>query len=168
MRAIQIYLPHPKHVEIHRIFVKARPGIAWEAARRFDGAKIPWVRLLFDIREIPVRLLGRKPEQDRRLGVDQVAINGIGFMILHENPGKEVVVGAVGRFRHLNIPFAELKPDDFAHFNEKGWGKLAWAISVEPYLNGSTISFELLTTATDEASWKNSTVIINSSRSARI
>src|SRR5690348_6956935 len=102
MRAIQNYLPNPQHTEVHRIFVNASPTRAWRAARHFDGAKIPWVRLIFDLRDIPDLIRGNKPNaEDRRLGVDQVAENGKGFMILYEQPGREVVVGAVGQFWHL-------------------------------------------------------------------
>jgi len=155
MRAIQSQLPNPRHVEIHRIFVKAKPDVAWQAARHFDASTIPWVRLLFDIRSVPDLVRGCVPDQeDKRLGVDQVSQSGEGFMVVHETPGREVVVGAVGKFWHLNIPFAEIEPEEFRAFNKPGWGKLAWAIAVESFAEGSTISFELRTTATDEESWK--------------
>jgi hypothetical protein len=156
MRTIQHYLPNPRHTEINRIFVKAKPDVAWQTARHFDAADIPWVRLLFDIRAIPDLLKGKKrSEEDRSVGVDQVARQGTGFMILEEKPGREVVIGSVGQFWHLNIPFASVSPADFHAFNEPGWGKLAWAISVEPFGEGSTISLELRTTATDDESWGN-------------
>lgn len=154
MRAIQAYLPRPRHCDVHRIFVQAKPEVAWEAARHFDGAQIPWIRFLFDLRHIPDLIRGHKPDaEDRRLGLDQVAERNKGFKILYENPGREVVVGAIGQFWHLDIPFVEIDPDDFAHFHEKDWGKVAWAVTVEPYQDGSTISFELRTTATDDKSW---------------
>jgi len=154
MRPIQAFLPNPRHTEIHRIFVNSKPDVAWQAARHFDGAKIPWVRMIFDLRNIPDLIRGHKPdESDRRLGVDQVADSGKGFIILKEDLG-DVVVGAIGQFWHLNIPFAAVKAENFEKFNEAGWGKLAWAISVKPYLEGSVISFELRTTATDEVSWE--------------
>jgi hypothetical protein len=155
MRAIQHQLPNPRHVELHRIYVKAKPEVAWPVARHFDASTIPWVRMLFDIRSVPDLIRGRVPDEaDRRIGVDQVADSGEGFMIVHETPGKEVVVGAVGQFWHLNIPLAQVKPEDFREFTEPGWGKLAWAIAVEPFLDGSTISFEVRTTANDEESWR--------------
>ncbi len=155
MRSIQHYLPNPRHIEINRIFVKAKPEIAWQTARHFDAADIPWVRLLFDIRAIPDLLTGKKrTEEDRSVGVDQVARQGTGFIILEEKPGREVVIGSVGQFWHLNIPFAMVNPADFRDFKEPGWGKLAWAISVEPFGEGSTVSLELRTTATDDESWE--------------
>jgi hypothetical protein len=104
---------------------------------------------------LPDLLRGReRTEADRSVGVDQVARSGTGFMILGEKPGQEVVVGSVGQFWHLNIPFATVAPQDFCDFREPGWGKLAWSISVEPYGEGSTIALELRTTATDETSWE--------------
>ncbi|MCL5997208.1 MAG: hypothetical protein M1546_14310 [Chloroflexi bacterium] len=75
-------------------------------------------------------------------------------MIVQEPPGREVVVGAVGQFWRLNIPFAEVKPDEFRAFHQPGWGKPAWAIAVEPFATGSTVSFELRTGATDEERWR--------------
>jgi hypothetical protein len=154
MRAIQRHLPNPRHIELGRIAVDAPPDAAWQAARHFDGATIPWVRLMFDARALPARALGHAPEEDRRLGVDQVIESGKGFMVVEERPGEEVVVGAVGRFWHMDIPFAQVAPADFASFDEAGWGKVAWAIRVEPYGRGSLIAFELRTSATDDASWR--------------
>jgi hypothetical protein len=74
-------------------------------------------------------------------------------MILYEEPGREVVVGSVGQFWHVDIPFLHIGPEEFKNFQAPGWGKLAWAITVEPYEDGSTISLELRITATDEESW---------------
>ena len=154
MRSIQKYLPDPHHSEIKRIFVRATAAEAWQVARHFDASVIKWVRLLFDIRTFPEVLTGKHHSQkDHRLGIDQITENDTGFMILDEVEGRGVVVGSVGQFWHLNIPFADIHPSAFKEFNEPGWGKLAWAISVEPYLNGSTISLELRTTATDNDSW---------------
>ena len=156
MRAIQHYLPNPRHIETIRIFVNAKPPEAWAAARHFDAASIPWVRALFDLRTLPDRLKGRQPKvEDISIGVDQVTDAGKGFKLLREIPGREVVIGSVGQFWHLNIPFASVEPDDFRDFQAPGWGKLAWAIAVEPYRKGSTISLELRTTATDQDSWQH-------------
>ena len=155
MRAIQAQLPNPRHVETMRIFVDAAPEVAWNTARHFDMSAIPWVRFLFSLRTITDLFHdGPHEQEDKRIGVDQIAEHGKGFMIVHETPGKEVVVGAVGQFWHLTILFATIPPEAFSGFDEPGWGKLAWSISVEPFLTGSTISLELRTTATDEESWK--------------
>lgn len=155
MRAIQRYLPKPRHVEVNRIYVRASPENAWETARHFDMGQIHWVRLLFNIRTLPDWLSGKKStHEDPRIGVDQVAENDKGFHILEEIPGREVVVGAIGQFWHLHIPFMEVAPAEFRDFDTPGWGKVAWAISVEPFGEGSTIGLELRTAATDDAAWE--------------
>lgn len=156
MRAIQTCLPHPHHTEMMRIFVAATPEVAWQQARHFDMSSVSWVRFLFNLRTIPSLLHHERAHfNDEKIGgIDQIAANGKGFMILHETPGREVVVGAVGKFWHIDIPFKTVSPAVFASFRDPGWGKVAWSISVEPYLSGSTIAFELRTGATDEDSWK--------------
>ena len=154
MRLIQKYLPHPRHTEVHRIFVKAKPEKAWETIRHFDVGEVPWIRLLFDIRTLPDKLKGKPKAQDRRLGVDQITDSGNGFFVAEEIPGREVVVASVGKFWHLNIPFAKVTPEKFKNFNTPGYGKLSWSILVEPYEEGTVITLELRTTATDEDSWK--------------
>jgi hypothetical protein len=152
MKSIQKYLPNPRHVEVMRIFVAAKPDKAWHAARHFDMSETPWVRLLFHLRTITDRFHKRGKEV-AGLGVDQITESGKGSIILYEDSGREVVVGSIGQFWHLTIPFKEIKPEEFASFHTPGWGKLAWAISVEPYFTGSTICVELRITATDKGSW---------------
>ncbi len=155
MRGIHSFLPDPKHTEVNRIFVQAKPDVAWEAIRHFDGASMFWVKLLFELRDVPNILHGRtRTEADDRIGIDQIVESGTGFKILQEIPGKEVIIGSIGRFWQPQITFLEGEPDDFESFDEPGYGKLAWSITVEPYLQGSTICLELRTTATDKESWE--------------
>lgn len=154
MRGIQSFLPDPRHTEVNRIFVEAKPDIAWEAIRHFDGASISWIKLLFRLRDVPNIILGKShPDADDHIGIDQIAKAGTGFHILNEIPGKEVIIGSIGRFWQPHIIFKEVPVEDFESFDEAGWGKLAWSITVEPYLHGSTICLELRTTATDDDSW---------------
>lgn len=154
MRTLQALLPNPRHVEVDRIFVAAPPEAAWPVVRNFDPEAVPWVHLLFALRTLPERLMHPERAQAApRVGLDQLG-KAEGFMILRETPGKELVVGSVGQFWHLSIVFAKVAPADFPAFDTPGWGKLAWALTVEPFMGGSTIGMELRTTATDEASWK--------------
>jgi hypothetical protein len=155
MRAIQTFLPNPCHSEIHRIFVNAEPAEAWQQARHFDMSEVSWVKLLFDIRTLPERLFTKeKVAESKSLSIDEITKSETGFILLDEIPGKEVVVGSVGKYWHLKIPFYKITPENFKSFDDPGYGKIAWAVSVEPFRNGSTISFELRIAATDETSWK--------------
>lgn len=154
MRAIQDYLPNPRHTEVRRIFVNASPEEAWQVARHFNMAEIPWIRLLFDVRTLPDHFSANEPREKTQLGVDDITQRDTGFIVLREVPGRSVVVGSIGQFWHLRIPFERVTPGTFKEFNQTGFGKIAWSIEVEPYAAGSTIALELRTTATDEESWK--------------
>ncbi|MBK7084475.1 MAG: hypothetical protein IPH53_07320 [Flavobacteriales bacterium] len=107
----------------------------------------PGCGFLFDLRTLPERMRGVDVPlaKDSGLGVDDIASHGHGFMLLEEKPGEEVVVGAIGQFWHLNIPFHDVAPRDFASFHEPGWGKVAWCIRVEPAMAG--VGRETLTCA---------------------
>ena len=73
MRAIQKFLPNPRHTEIYRIFVNAKPGVAWSAARHFDMSDIFWIRLLFDIRTLPNVLAEQSGSSMKHgLGIDEI------------------------------------------------------------------------------------------------
>jgi hypothetical protein len=154
MRAIQAFLPHPRHTEVRRIFVNASPEEAWQVARHFNMAEIPWIKLLFDVRTLPDRFSGNHPREKTQLGVDDITHGDTGFIVLCEEPGRSVVVGSIGQFWHLKIPFERVIPEGFKDFNRPGFGKVAWSIEVQQYGAGSTIALELRTTATDEESWK--------------
>jgi hypothetical protein len=118
-------------------------------------SQVPWIRLLFNIRTLPENTSGFKDKNRLRgLGIDAITQGDSGFSILQEKPGQQVVVGAIGKFWRLNIPFKKVAPHQFNAFSEPGYGKVAWSISVEPYLEGSTISLELRISATDQDSWR--------------
>jgi len=117
-------------------------------------SEVPWVRFLFQTRTLAAKLSGEKINFKKEgIGLDQIEEENEGFKILYEK-GMEVVVGSIGQFWHLKMVFAEFDPLTFSEFKEPGWGKIAWAIRVEPFEKGSTISFELRISATDEDSWK--------------
>ena len=155
MRAIQKYMPNPRHYETTRIFVNAKPNEAWQAIRHFNVSSIPWVNFLFKLRTFGDIIRNDKPSfGDTKKGmIDEIADHNEGFIILEEDPGTSVVIGAIGKFWHVNIPFMPITPKHFNLFSEPGWGKVAWSITVEPYMTGSTICFDLRTTATDQPGW---------------
>jgi len=154
MRSIQKLLPHPRHIEQRRIFVEAKPKVAWERVRHFNLAEVSWVRILFQVRTLAAKISGEKIDfKNDGIGIDQIEKDNTGFKIIYEEPGKEVVIGSIGQYWHLKMVFAKFDRSTFTNFDQPGWGKIAWAIRVEPYKNGSTISFELRISATDEDSW---------------
>jgi hypothetical protein len=71
-----------------------------------------------------------------------------------ERPGREIVFGAVGVFWGTDISFNDkLEPDQFAGFDEPGWGKIACSFSTLPYgTHRALLNYECRTRTTDSTS----------------
>jgi hypothetical protein len=59
-------------------------------------------------------------------------VQALGWRVLAENPGRELVIGAVTQPWKSNVEFRGLEPDEFVAFNDPGYAKIAWTIEVEP------------------------------------
>lgn len=88
------------------------------------------VRTLFNVREI---FLGAGPDKDNAPLpglIEQAKLWGWG--VLAENPGREIVFGAVTQPWLARPVFHALSPDEFAAFREPGFAKIAWTLRVDP------------------------------------
>jgi hypothetical protein len=56
----------------------------------------------------------------------------LGWGILADVPGREVVVGAVTKPWEANVKFTALAPDKFAAFNEPDYVKIVWTLRADP------------------------------------
>ena len=102
---------------------------------------------------IGARLRGQSYPPMLSSGIDDITRPGSGFLVLGEEPGREVVVGAVGKFWQPAIEYASVTAAGFTAFDRAGFGKLAWCIRVDPREGGgSWVGFELRVGATDPAS----------------
>ena len=123
------FLPLYEIVERHQIRVAAPAAVTLDAARDVDLQASPVVRAIIRAREI---ILGATPV-DRRPPRGLLAeTQSLGWGVLADVPGREVVVGAVTRPWEANVTFRALAPDQFAAFNEAGYVKIAWTIRVDP------------------------------------
>ena len=76
----------------------------------------------------------------------------IGWRVLADAPGREVVVGAVTQPWRANVTFHGLSPDEFAEFNEPGYVKIAWTLRADPITpTESVFRTETRAIATDAA-----------------
>lgn len=143
--------------QIDRMAVAAAPADAYAAARNVDMYRIPFVRGLFELRIAPDRLvawLRREPyAANLSSRIEDIARPGSGFLVLGEVPGREVVVGSIGKFWQPTIEFAQVAAAEFKDFAQPGYGKLAWCIRVDPRAGGgSWVTVELRVGATDPRS----------------
>jgi hypothetical protein len=56
----------------------------------------------------------------------------LGWRVLAEVPGRELVVGAVTLPWEANVKFHGLSPGEFAAFNEPGYVKIVWTLRADP------------------------------------
>jgi hypothetical protein len=106
-------LPRFDHRETHGIRVAAPAGRVLDAVREVAPADAPLLRLLFALRGLPAA--AREPvwaQLTRR-----------GFFELAEEPGRELVAGAIGRPWRLLEPLR--RDADFPTWEQAGWAKMA-------------------------------------------
>lgn len=145
---IDRYMPEYDMVEHHSIDVDADPETAYTAARSTDlGRSIP-IQILFGIRSIPAYLRGqRRPILSLTIG----DLTSVGFVVLEEQPGVELVVGAVGRFWRPTRNIERIHAEDFGQFQEPGFAKGVMNLRVDDDAPGSILSTETRVVCTDGA-----------------
>jgi hypothetical protein len=116
-------------VERHQVRVAAPAAVTLDAAREVDLQASPVVRAIFRAREI---ILGATPVDRRPPRGFLAEMQSLGWRVLADVPGREVVAGAVTRPWEANVTFRALPPDQFAAFNEAGYVKIAWTIRADP------------------------------------
>jgi hypothetical protein len=141
-------MPAYEIVERHHIRVAAPAALTLDVARNADMQATPIARAIFRAREV---LLGADapPRQPRGL-LDEV--QSLGWGLLAEEPGREVVVGAVTRPWEANVVFRAVPADQFAAFAEPGYVKIAWTLRADPLDDGASMfRTETRAVATDAA-----------------
>jgi len=108
MTLIDDFMPSYSFREVDHVAVAADVVATWTAMRALDLYRIRWVRTLFQLRTPPsriaARLHGRQLTSEPTARIEDIT-NETGFLILGEEPGREVVVGSVGKFWQTKIDF---------------------------------------------------------------
>ena len=143
------FLPEYDVYERHSIVVNATPDVTLAAARNQDIFDAPLVNAIFKAREWT---MGARPDVDHRGQGLLGTTLALGWRVLEDVPGREIVVGAVTRPWLANVTFRGIAPDAFRGFNEADYVKIAWTLRVDPLDNGTRCLFttETRAVATDE------------------
>ncbi len=156
MTSLDRVIPTPALVETDEIDLAATPSRVWELVRHGNLGESPLVHALFAMRTLPERIALRKVPQ-LTLCIDDMksSTERPGFQVLAEEEGREVVIGAIGKAWHLEIPFVHLRDaEEFRTFREPGFVKVAWSLRVTPLGDSDTRLFlEVRVDATDPDSW---------------
>ena len=122
------YMPAFEVAEQNDVQVAAPAAITYEVLRAMDPLDSPLVRAIFRGRELLLGAEHGSPQQRQSI-VDQTV--ALGWRVLAEEPGREIVVGAVTKPWEPNVTFRGLPPDEFVAFSEPGYVKIAWTLAVE-------------------------------------
>jgi hypothetical protein len=144
---IDDYLPVYDVSEHHEADLRVPPDVAFASARGLNLRHSPLSTLLFLIRGVP-HLLRGKARLTRDLGLQQFL--EAGFTILEEDPGTELVLGAVGRFWQLTRGIPPIDADEFVGFATPGYCKAVMNLRVEPDGAGSRLVTETRVLATSD------------------
>ena len=108
---------------------------------------LPVVRSIFKAREL---ILGSEPDAGTHPRGLLELMKAIGWGVLAEVPGREIVMGAVTQPWQANVVFRPLPPDRFATFDEPRYVKIVWTLRAAPVgAHASIFRTETRAVATD-------------------
>jgi hypothetical protein len=122
------FMPVFDVVERHHIHVAAPAAVTLGVARDMNLFDQRVVRAVIRGREL---ILGAAPDRRPRPRGLLAEAQALGWVILAETPGQEIVVGAVTRPWEANVTFRSLPPETFAAFNEPDYVKIAWTLRAD-------------------------------------
>jgi hypothetical protein len=130
------FMPRYDVVERHHIPVAAPVAMTLAAAREQDLLQSALVRAIFKTRERVLRAVPDDREQPREL---LAAMRSLGWGVLADAPGREIVMGAVTKPWEANVRFRALRPDEFRSFSQPGFVKIAWTLRADPVDAGTSV-----------------------------
>ncbi|HEX6162502.1 MAG TPA: hypothetical protein VFZ31_03995 [Vicinamibacterales bacterium] len=126
---IDRFIPHPEVIEHNQIAVNAPADIVLAAAKEMELMSSPLVRSIIKAREL---VLGGEPDERPHPAQLLDQMKSIGWVVLAEMPGREVVMGAVTQPWQAAPVFRSIPPDEFLAFAEPGYVKIAWTLRASP------------------------------------
>lgn len=141
---IDQFLPRFDAVESHMTIVRAPADQVWAAIRSADFGSNGIVRALFAIRALPAFLTTPREALSRArtpvhapLTLDAALSHG--FIILGEEPGRELLLGTAGRFWGARGALCHIDAATFTTFNEPGAAQAAWNFEVRHLVGNRTV-----------------------------
>ncbi len=123
------FMPEYEAVERHQIRVAAPAELALDIARRRDLLDSRLVRAIFEARQVILGGVPAAPRTPRGIVDECVAL---GWVVLAEEPRREIVLGAVTKPWEANPVFRSIPPAEFRTFSEPGYVKIVWTLRADP------------------------------------
>ena len=113
----------------HGVAINAPADLTFDVIKNTDFERSPIVRAIFRAREILLR--ARSAEQPV-YGAFIEEITALGWTILAEEEGHEIVLGTVTQPWQPNPVFRSLPSSEFVRFKDPGFAKIAFTLRVDP------------------------------------
>lgn len=130
---LDVFMPTYDIVERHHIGVAAPAEVTFNALMDMELDESLLIRAIFKGRQL---LLGADDERTTA-GRSLVEVTKeLGWVVLAEMPGHEIVMGAVTRPWEPNVVFRSIPAEHFAAFNEPDYVKIVWTLradAIGPY-----------------------------------
>jgi hypothetical protein len=123
------FMPAYEIVERHHVRVAAPAEVTFAAAGAIDPNQSAIVRAIFKGRELA---MGSRPAPRARARGFLADMRAMGWGVLAEIPGREIVMGAVTQPWLADVVFRPLPPEEFAAFCEPGYAKIVWTLRADP------------------------------------
>ena len=143
------FMPTYEVVVRHQAHVAAPPDITLAAAKDHDLFASAVTRGVVRTRELVLRV---RPDDRARPRTLLALMQSLGWGVLADVPGCEVVFGAVTQPWKGDVIFDAVPPADFAAFAKPGYVKIVWNLRVEPTAGGSVLRLETRVATTDPVS----------------
>lgn len=131
------FMPRYEVAEHHSIRVAAPVETTFSATVDCDLGKSAIVQAIFKGRELVFGSRANEPAGPRGF---LARMKSIGWGVLSETPGREVIMGAVTKPWEANVVFRAIPADEFPGFNEPGYAKIAWTLRGDPDGSGKSIA----------------------------
>lgn len=143
------FIPDPEVVEHHHIDIDAPADVVLATAKDMQLLDSPVIRAIIRVRELA---LGGQTDQRPHPSSLVAQMQSIGWVVLSETPGSEIVLGCVTQPWLANPVFRSVAASDYLAFAEPGYVKIAWTLRANPIDAGrSTFHTETRVSTTDAA-----------------
>lgn len=152
-------LPESDVDRVDIVVVNGAPEQVFRALVEYDMVDVTrddrLIGALFAARGIPdrvMRVLGRRPDPTPVTSMRLADLPSEGEWVrLAEDPGREIVFGAAGRFWNGPIEWQRITAETFATFEAPGSARIAANLAVHPYSPGRVLlTYETRVAATDD------------------
>jgi hypothetical protein len=123
------FIPSPEVSEHHEIEIEAPVETVMAAAKSLELLGSPVIRAIFRARELA---LGGTPDPRPHPTTLYDQMRSIGWVVLSEQAGREIVFGAVTQPWLAAPTFRSIPADQFREFCEPGFVKIVWTLRADP------------------------------------